>query len=151
MSTDIRTNIFHEPNTPSDFCYNASELRKYSDEIYYQAIQLVEQIQNLTLNDHLIMKLLMLIVLFSKGADPIEPASIEPSKIFFAQNIYINLLWNYIDTRFGSDRTATLVSHLIFSTLKCQALARETKETITQKTVQVDDLAPLMQSVLHIS
>jgi hypothetical protein len=151
LCTDITTGIFHEPDTPSDFCYKASDVRKYSDSIYCEAIKLVDEVQNLCSNDHLIMKLLILIVLFSKGADPIEPILFEPLKVFCAQNIFVNLLWNYITVRFGSDRTATLVSRLIFSSLKCQSLARETKETIAKKTVQSDNLAPLMQSVLQIS
>jgi succinate dehydrogenase flavin-adding protein (antitoxin of CptAB toxin-antitoxin module) len=151
ICTDIERDIFHEPNTPSDFCYNASDVRKYSDAIYFEAIQLVDRVQKLSSNDHLIMKLLILIVLFSKGSDPIEPILIESTKVFYVQNIFVNLLWNYITVRFGSDRTATLVSHLIFSSLKCQSLARETKEIIVKQTVQTDELAPLMQSVLQIS
>ncbi len=151
ICTDINTEIFHEPNTPNDFCYQASELRSYSESIYQSAIILADEIQQLCSNDHLIMKLLILIMLFSKGADAIEPILIESKKIFDAQNIFVNLLWNYLNVRFGYDQTTNIFSRLIFSSLKCHSLARITKETLAKKTMQVDELAPLMQSVLQIS
>jgi hypothetical protein len=151
ICTDLQTEIFHEPDTPNDFCYHAHVLRNYSDSIYYATIKLTDEIQKLCSYDHLIMKLLMLITLFSKGADLIEPTLIESEKVFHMQNIFINLLWNYLNVRFGDDQTASLFSRLIFSLLKCHALARETKETVAKNTVPIDELAPLMQSVLRIS
>jgi hypothetical protein len=151
ICTDINTGIFHEPNTPNDFCYQASELRSYSDLIYETAIILADEIQKLCSNDHLIMKLLILIILFSKGADSIEPILFESIKIFHSQNIFVNLLWNYLNVRFGYDQTSNIFSRLIFSSLKCHSLARITKETLAKKTMQSDELAPLMQSVLQLS
>jgi hypothetical protein len=151
ICTDIKTEIFHEPNTPSDFCYNANVLRNYSDSIYYTTIKLATEIQKICSNDHLIMKLLILMMLFSKGADLIEPILVESKKVFSAQNIFVNLLWNYLNVRFGYNQTVLRFSGLIFSSLKCHALARETRETAAKKSVQIDELVPLMQSVLQIS
>jgi len=112
---------------------------------------LAEEVQQLSSNDHFIMKLLILIVIFSKGADYIEPMLTEPQKVFHSQNIFVNLLWNYLNVRFGYDQTASVFSRLIFSCMKSHSLARETKETAATNNVPNDELAPLMQSVLQIS
>ncbi|CAF3203965.1 unnamed protein product [Rotaria socialis] len=151
ICTDINSGIFHEPNTPNDFCYHASELRNYSDAIYIRTIDLTDELQKLCCNDHLIMKLLILIIIFSKGADYTEPALIESQRVFHAQNVYIRLLWNYLNVRFGDDQTASLFSRLIFCCMKCHSIARETKETITKKDAPNKKFAPLMQSILQIS
>ena len=101
--------------------------------------------------DLLVMKLLMLIMIFSKGADAYEPSLVQSTNVFLAQNVFVDLLWHYLDVRFGCDRTASLVSRLIFACMKAHSIARESKESIAQKHVQIDDVAPLMQSVLQIS
>lgn len=113
-------------------------------------MSLADEIQKLCSYDHLILKLLILIAGFSKGADAVEPILVESEKVFYAQNVFTDLLWNYLNVRFGDDQTPNIFSRLIFSILKFHSLARETKETLAQKTVQADELAPLMQSVLQI-
>jgi hypothetical protein len=147
----MKTEIFHEPNTPNDFCYRASELRVYSDSIYYKTMIIADEMQKLCSCDHLIIKLLILIILFSKGADSIESILGESVKVFYAQNVFVNHLWNYLNVRFGYDQTATIFSRLIFYLFKFHSLARETRETAAKKPIQTDELAPLMQSVLQIS
>lgn len=97
------------------------------------------------------MKLLILIILFSKGADIYETHSYEPLKIYSCQNLFATLLINYLDVRFGTCQSSIIYSQLIFSLLKCQSLGRETKETLANKINQINELAPLMQSVLQIS
>ncbi|CAF4697222.1 unnamed protein product [Rotaria sp. Silwood2] len=151
ICTDMTTGIFHEPNTPNDFCYHASEIRNYSDAIYYKTIDFIDELQKLCSHDHLIMKLLILIIIFSKGADYIEPILVESEKVFYAQNVYVDLLWNYLNVRFGCDQTPYIFSRLIFCCMKSHSLARETKETITKKDVQNKKFAPLMQSILQTS
>jgi len=148
MSVDINTNIFHEPNTANDFCYHASELRRYSDEIYQQSMMLVKEVQDICSNDHLIIKLTMLIMIFSKGSDLNEPNWLQPQEIFHAQNVFIELLWKYLDARFDSDQTASIFSRLIFASMKAQILGRLTKDAVSKQNVNNDQLAPLMQSVL---
>ncbi|CAF3501532.1 unnamed protein product, partial [Rotaria socialis] len=87
---------------------------------------------------------------FNVGADYTEPVLIESQRVFHAQNIYIRLLWNYLNVRFGDDQTACRFSRLIFCCMKCHSIARETKETITKKDVPNKKCAPLMQSILQI-
>jgi len=151
LCTDLSTDIFHEPNTSNDCSYDIKALRTYSDEIYETSIRLVRDVQILCSSDHLIMKLLMLIILFSKGADIYETHSFEPMKIYLSQNLFVNLLINYLDVRFGTCRSSIICSQLIFSILKCQSIGRETKETLANKINQTNELAPLMHSVLQIS
>ncbi|CAF1284621.1 unnamed protein product [Adineta steineri] len=151
ICTNVNTGIFHESHTPNDYCYNVSALRGYSDSVYHKAMNLTEEVQQLCSNDHLVMKLLILIVIFSKGADSIEPILIESQKVFDAQNIFIDLLWNYLNVRFGEEQTASIFSRLIFCCMKTHELAREAKETAAKKNVDSNELAPLMQSILQIS
>jgi hypothetical protein len=148
MCVNVHTEIYHEPNTANDFCYHASLLNHYSDEVYHRSMILVKEVQEICSNDHLIIKLTMLILIFSKGSDLNEPNWLQPHDIFHAQNIYITLLWKYLDARFDPDRTASIFSQLIFVCMKAQIISRLTKEALTKQTVHNDQLAPLMQSVL---
>jgi hypothetical protein len=148
MCVNINTQIYHEPNTAHDFCYHTSELSRYSDEVYRQSMILVEEVQNLCANDHLIIKLLILIMIFSKGSDLNEPTWIQSIEIFHAQNHFIDLLWKYLDIRFGNDQIAPIFSALIFTCMKAQIVGRETKEALAKQTLNNDHFAPLMQSVL---
>lgn len=151
ICTNTDTGIFHEPNTPTDFGYNSQALRAYTEKIYHDAMKLAADVQRDSSNDHLLMKILMLIMIFSKGADWNEPRLIEPQKIFHAQNIFVNLLWNYLTVRFGCENVSSVCSRLLFSCMKAHSIARESKESIANKNVHTDDLAPLMQSVLRTS
>ncbi|CAF1279968.1 unnamed protein product [Rotaria sordida] len=151
ICTDITTGIFHEPNTPNDFCYHANELCNYSNAIYLKTIDLTDQLQKLCSYDRSILKLLILVIIFSKGADYVEPILVESEKVFNAQNVFVDLLWNYLNVRFGYDQTPHLFSRLIFCCMKSHSLARETKETITKIDVQNKKFAPLMQSILETS
>lgn len=150
MCTDVNTGIFHELNTPDDFSYNVDVLRSYSDEVHAKSLKLVETVQTICSNDYLIMKLLLLILLFSKGMDPLEPILVDSFNVSQGQNIFVDLLWNYLIVRFGREQTPLIYSRLIFSLLICQSLAQEVKDIITKKSVHIDELTPLMQSVLQI-
>jgi len=114
-------------------------------------MNIAAEVQNLCACDHLVMKLLILIMIFSKGADCNEPSLREPSKVFHAQNLFVGYLWDYLNVRFGPDQTASIFARLIFSCVKCQALSRETKEALAEKNVRENELVPLMQSVLQVS
>ncbi|CAF1087354.1 unnamed protein product [Adineta ricciae] len=151
MCIDMETEIFCEPNTTNDFCYHASELRRYSDEIYHVTMALVKEVQDICCNDHLIIKLVMLLMIFSKGSDSNEPVWHETQKIFQSQNMFVDLLWKYLDVRFGNDMVPIIYSRLIFASMKGQILARKTKEAIAKQEINNDQLAPLMQSVLFNS
>lgn len=148
MCVDIQTEIYHEPNTVNDYCYHASELRRYSDEVYQQTMLVIKDVQELCSNDHLIIKLLMLIMIFSKGSDINEPNWLQPQDIFHAQNIFVELLWKYLDVRFDPKQTSSIFSRLIFASMKAQILGRLTKESVAKQTTNNDQLSPLMQSVL---
>lgn len=148
MCVDMETQIYCEPNTLNDFCYHASELRRYSDQIYYRTMNLIKEVQALTDEDHLIVKLMMLIMIFSKGSDSNEPTWLEPQKIFHAQNVFISLLWSYLDVRFGSEKTPAVFSRLIHAGMKAQEIGRLTKDALSKQALHNDQLAPLMQSVL---
>ncbi|CAM2707105.1 unnamed protein product [Rotaria socialis] len=148
MCVDKDTQIYHEPNTSRDFCYNANELRLYSDDVYNQSMIFLQEVQDLCANDHLIMKIAMLIMIFTKGSDLNEPYWLEPHKIFHAQNVFVDLLWKYLTVRFNSDLTPSIYSRLIFACMNAQILGRKTKEAVSKQNVNNEHLAPLMQSVL---
>lgn len=151
LCTDITTGIFQEANTTNECCYQASSLRAYSDSVYERTMLLAGEVQDASSNDPLVMKLMILLVIFSKGADVAEPILVESKKAFHSQNVFAELLWHYLNVRFGDERTAPIFSRLIFSCSKAHALAREAKDIAASKNVPNDELAPLMQSVMQIS
>ena len=112
---------------------------------------LIAEIQQLCASDYLIVKLLMLVTIFTKGADVDEPVWVHTEQIVRAQNTYVELLWKYLDVRFGHEQTASIVSRLILVLVQVQALARQTKEAVRDAKLHPDQLAPLMQSICLIS
>ena len=74
----------------------------------------------------------------------------DSKQVYSNQNVYIELLWNYLNIRFGSDQTPGIFSRLIFCCMKSHSLARETKEAIVKNNVMNKYLVPLMQSILQI-
>ena len=112
---------------------------------------LIGEVQQLCASDPLIVKLMMLVTIFTKGADVNEPMWVHTEHIVRAQNTYVELLWKYLDVRFGHERTASIVSRLILVLLQVQALARQTKEAVMAADLHHDQLAPLMQSICLIS
>ena len=151
LCTNLSTEIYREPETSNDFCYPARALRLFSEEIHRQAMAFIEEIQQLSSMDHTVIKLLILVMSFSTGSDLDESTSLQTEQIFRTQNIYIQLLWNYLDGRFGADQTASIFSGLIFSCMKAHVLGRQTKVTVSRQIQDSQLLAPLMQSVLLIS
>ena len=151
LCTNLSTEIYREPQTDNDFYYHAHALRLFSDEIQWQAMTFVEDIQQLSSMDHTVIKLLILVLIFSTGSDLSESTGLQTEQIFRAQNVYTQLLWNYLDARFGAPQTASIFSRLIFSCMKAHVLGRKTKETVSRQIHDSQQLAPLMQSVLLIS
>lgn len=151
ICTNLHNDIYQEPRLNNEFYYHASDLGLISSEIYQEARSFVEEIQQLSAMDHTIIKLIILIVIFSKTSDHDPIVWVESQKIFRAQNVYVKLLWNYLHVRFGSEQTPSKYSRLIFSCLKAQNLGRKTKEIVHEQIVNNQQLAPLMQSILFLS
>lgn len=148
MCVNTETEIYQEPNTTNDFSYHANELRRYSDEIYIRTMKLIREVQDICSNDHLIIKLAMLTMIFFDGSDSFESTDCQNNDVFRAQNIFVELLWKYFEARFDSDQTPLLYSRLVRAIIEAQALGRLTKEAIALKNLPNDQLAPLMQSVI---
>ncbi|CAF0834531.1 unnamed protein product [Adineta ricciae] len=149
ICVDINTGIYHEPDTPNEYSYEASALRKYSDSLYYQMIDWSRKLKHLCADDHLILKLLILIVIFSKGVEHMEPVLVESTKVFYSQCAFVDILWNYLNLRFGDGQASLMFPHIAFSLMKAYAMAREAKEDVTRQTSETaDELVPLMKSVV---
>jgi hypothetical protein len=151
ICTDLSTDTYREPCANNDFHYRTSDLCLISTDIYQQAKQFIEEIQYLSSMDHLIIKLVILILIFTKGSDLNESIWLQTDQIYHAQNIYVQLLWNYLHGRFGIEQTTSRFSRLIFSCMKAQVLARQTKEIVNKQVLTHQHFAPLMQSVLLVS
>ena len=151
MSTNLTSDTYQEAKLTDEFCYHASDLTLLSDEIYQEAKQFTETVQNLSAMDPTIIKLIILILTFSNGFQIDPSIKLENAQIFRAQNIYVKLLWNYLNVRFGSEQTPMKFSRLIFSSLKAQQLGQQTKEIVHEQIVNIQQIAPLMQSILFLS
>lgn len=148
MCVNTETEIYQEPNMAGDFCYHASELRRYSDEIYNRSMRFIREVQDISSNDHLIIKLTMLVMIFTKGSQLSEPTYFQTNDVFRSQNIFLELLWKYFEARFDAEQTPLLYTRLIQAIIEAQAIARLTKQAIALKNLPNDQLAPLMQSVM---
>lgn len=148
ISVNTDTEIYQEPNTINDFCYHTSDLRRYSDEIYIRAMKFIREVQDICSNDHLIIKLAMLIVIFTENFESFEPDYLPTNDSFRAQNIFLELLWKYFDARFDSEQTPLLYSRLVQTIIEAQSIARLTKQAVMMKNVPNDQFAPLMRSIM---
>ncbi|CAF1564195.1 unnamed protein product [Didymodactylos carnosus] len=106
--------------------------------------------------DDILLSLLIVVFLFSKGLSMNEnelPLK-DSLTVYQAQSYYTKLLWNYMIKKQGETKTYKHFTKLLTAIFKAQSTALRFREFISSQATTLDgveDIAPLMQTVLHIS
>jgi len=143
---------YHEHNTNDPIFEGKDWINTISEEFHQQMIDVTIGLIKILECDRIMLKLLLIILLFSKGFcsyDPLnEPILNDSSSVLNAQNVYLDLLYRYSLHQYGEQKTTKLFSRLIAQLINIQHLAKDMK-TIVHDHVLASQLSPLMQSVMQ--
>jgi hypothetical protein len=117
---------------------------------------LVVFLLEITEQDAAILSLLLVILLFSQGLsmNEDEPSLNDSLAVNRAQSYYTRILWNYMINKQGERKTWKQFTHLLTIIFRIQSMTKKTREffRVQHRTSDImNRIAPLMQSVLHIS
>jgi hypothetical protein len=130
-------------------CFESNDVR---ESFINSSISLAE----LTEQDPILLSLLLIILLFSQGLSMSEdePSLKDPLAVYRAQSYYTRILWNYMINKQGETKTFKRFTRLFTEFFRMQLTNKKFREFLRvqlTKSVDVDRIAPLMQSVLNIS
>jgi hypothetical protein len=144
----------------------AREEEKIKDEIYIlcnRSDYLYETVLNtgttfseIVENDRTLISLLMVTFLFSKGLslNENEPFLKDSLSVYRAQSFYAKLLWNYMMKKHGETKACQYFSKLMTGIFRAQSSSAKFREFLGNRMTildAADEIAPLMQTILHIS
>ena len=124
----------------------------FDDKCFELILSLVQS----TKQDPTLLSLLLIILFFTPGLSMSEdePLLNDLSAVNRAQSHYTEVLWNYLVNEFGEFEACRRFTLLLTSILRLQLTAKKIRTFFRDQSATldaVDKIAPLMQSVLHIS
>jgi hypothetical protein len=130
-------------------CDNSLDIRETFISKVISLVQVTEQ-------DPTMLSLLLIILLFSQGLSMSEdePPLKDSLAVNRAQFHYTELLWQYLVNKWDVIEASRRFTQLFYVIIRIQSAAKRFREFFRVqliKTDTVDKIAPLMQSVLHIS
>ena len=109
----------------------------------------------IAIQDPHIIRLTLVQMIFIKRwvFDTLQPHLSDDAAIHRAQNYYTELLWKYMESKYGSQEAARIYSQLVISILSYQTVEEELRNNIKRvlSPEDVGGLVPIMKSVLHIN
>jgi len=156
LAYDAKTKSFVEDD--SDAPWNPSPwIRIHSEEIYMRVKKIFESFVQIAQYDQRIIQLALIILILTKGFSTNDGAS-EPIlndgiAVYRAQNYYTELLWKYLETIHGYGKAAQIFNELVAHFISWQTLQRDLQRTLKEalSPAEMDDLLPIMKSLLHVS
>ena len=125
------------------------------DGVHEDFIAVVHSLFHTTERDPVLLHLLIVIILFSKGMSGTgqEPPLVDPIAVNIAQENYVRLTWNYLTEKYGSIQTSSRFAQLFYQIFRIQKLTEKShfyrqKKHWTRESVE--QISPLVQAVLHI-
>ncbi|CAF4803888.1 unnamed protein product, partial [Rotaria sp. Silwood1] len=151
---DPIADIYHEHNTEDPIFQGQDWIEILGEEFYYDITATVKKLIQILEYDRVLIKLLLLIILFTKGfcAYDIEhePSLNNTLIVFNTHNMYVEILYKYCLHQYGLNRTINLFTKLINRLFDIQRLSAHLKDFV-HSNVDATQLSPLMQSVLQLS
>jgi hypothetical protein len=119
-------------------------------------VNLVVSLVELTEEDPALLSLLLAILIFTQGLSMSEdePALKDSLAVARAQLHYTRLLWNYMVNKEGETETCKKFTKLLTLTFRMQSITKTSRDFFRDHLSSpnvVDQIEPLMQTVLHIS
>ncbi|CAF1105658.1 unnamed protein product [Adineta steineri] len=149
---DPRADLYYEPNTKDLFFSGKDWSRTLNKQFHLEMEQLRNDIIDIFQLDDVIIKLFLLIFIFSNQNSLNQSfecvlININVLDIFKAQSIFINLAYKYCLDQYGFRKTSILFSKYIYKIMKIQQLVDEVKYTIDNY-IDRRQLTSLMQCLL---
>ncbi len=155
---------YNEPNNFTSYDNNeeAERFRRFvtlcggSNDIGEIAKNLVVLIVQAAEQDPTVLSLLLTILIFSRGLsmNANEPFLTDSLAVNRAQFYYTTLLWKYLISKEGEVQACRHFTHLLTTIFRIQSSMKRGRDFLYDQfmiTDTVDRMAPLMQTVLHIS
>ncbi|CAF3684447.1 unnamed protein product [Rotaria sordida] len=156
LNYDTLTDSYHEPNTDDCIFAGSDLIQCFSLHQYERSTQCMQNLVTASLNDRFLLEALLIIMLFSKGSsictytDEVEPIAQDILTIYKTQNIFIDLLWKYCEKKFGFSKAIQIWLKLTVASLDVHLQAYKTRHDYVKTDSVVDQLSPLMKSVMLI-
>ncbi|CAF1346080.1 unnamed protein product [Adineta ricciae] len=127
-----------------------------SSDMYTKVINLMISSMETLNQDLVLVSLLTIILLFSKGLsmNENEPLLNDSLSVYRAQSYYTKILWNYLIDKQGEMKTYKQFTRMlteIFQRQTCATIFREFINIQIKASQTIDQITPLIQTVLHIS
>lgn len=156
LNYDLTTDTYHEANTDECVFSGRDLIECFSLSQYEKSTKCVRNLVFASFGDRLLLQMLLIIMVFSKGStictftNEREPIAQDILKIFNAQNIYVDLLWRYCENKFGLTKTVKIWSKLTMSAMDAHLQAYKTRHDYIKADTVIDQLSPLMKSVMLV-
>jgi len=116
----------------------------------------VQSLVQLTEQDPTLLSLLSIVLIFSQGLSMNEnqPSLKDPLAVNRAQFYYTKVLWNYLVTKWGEIQACKHFTKLLTMIFRIQSASKTAREFFRLQYMTsdaVDQIEPIMHSVLHIS
>jgi uncharacterized protein YggT (Ycf19 family) len=128
----------------------------YGYNICAQSKKIFDSLLHIANYDKKIIQVSLIILILTKGfstADSHEPILNNIMAVYHAQNYYTELLWKYMEATHGSEVAVRLFSKLIVHVISWQTIQEDMRNNIlrTLSPKDIDELVPIMKSLLHLS
>jgi hypothetical protein len=119
-------------------------------------VNLVLSLVEITEQDATILSLLVTVLIFSQrlSMNEDEPPLKDALAVYRAQSHYTRILWNYFVHKYGEIQAVKRFTQLLTIIFRIQSASKSIREFFSAQVLTSnigDTMAPLMQSVLHIS
>jgi hypothetical protein len=130
-------------------CFESMDVSRRSSKLVVSLVELTEQ-------DATSLSLLLTILIFTQGLSMSEdePALKDSLAVCRAQLHYTRLLWNYMVNKYGETETCKKFTKLLTLIFELQSATKTFRECLHDRLASpdiVDQIEPLMRTVLHIS
>lgn len=127
-----------------------------SENVFQVYIDIIRLFVQITEQDTAIISLLLIVLMFYQGLsmNDNEPILNDTLRVNRAQSHYVNLLWNYMVNKWNEIEAQKRFNQLIFNIFRTQIMSKTLREFFCgqiRTSNTIDKIAPLMQTVLHIS
>ena len=155
LSYNVETEEVKEAD--SDVGWNTDILQKiHGTETYMKVKKIFESFVRIAQYDQRIIQLALIVLILTKGfstdADATEPILNDGITVYRAQNYYTELLWKYMETVHGSEKSISIFNDLVAHFISWQSIEKQLRLNIRRKLTPTDtnELLPIMKSLLHI-
>jgi hypothetical protein len=154
LSYNIETDQIIE--TDSDVPFEITVIQKFhGNEIYVRLKKIFDSFVRIANYDQRIIQLALIALMLSKGfaTDPDEPILNDAMTVYRAQNYYIELLWRYMETVHGPNKSICIFNELVVHFISWQTVEKDLHINLRKVLSPADtnELLPIMRSLLHIS